>query len=153
MTQVAECPECGNPRPLFEQCPYCSSQESPTLALDTIEINLKQGQPLVEEAIESLGNYLRNASELGIKAIVLIHGYGSSGEGGNIKRAVHHALESNYFSDRVHEYYFGETVPYGSHAYHALIKKRPGLKAYLKRFKAGNSGITVLLLNAPGVYA
>lgn len=153
MSPVAECPECGNPRPLFEQCPYCASNESPSLSVDTIEINLKQGQPLVEDALESLTKHLRNASDLGIKAIVLIHGYGSGGEGGNIKRVVHRALESNYFSDRVYEYYYGETVPYGSHAYHALIKKRPGLKAHLQRFKAGNSGITVLLLNSPGMYA
>jgi Smr domain len=152
MPPVAECPECGNPRPLFAQCPFCASNALPTLSVDTIEINLKQGQPLVEEALERLSQHLRDASELGIKAIVLIHGYGSSGEGGNIKRAVHHALESNYFSDRVYEYYFGETVPYGSHAYHALIKKRPGLKAHLQRFKVGNSGITVLLLNTSGMY-
>ena len=152
MPPVAECPECGNPRPLFAQCPFCASHEAPTLSVDTIEINLKQDQPLVEEALERLNQHLRDASALGIKAIVLIHGYGSRGEGGNIKKAIHQALESNYYADRVHEYHFGETVPYGSPAYQALIKKRPGLKAHLQRFKSGNAGITVLLLNAPGMY-
>ena len=149
MPQVAECPECGNLRPLFEGCPHCGSTNAPRLLSDTIEINLKLGQPLVEEAIESLGNHIRESHELGIKAIVLIHGYGASGEGGHIKRAVHQALEANYFSDRVDDFYYGETVPYGSDGYHALIKRRPGLKAYLARFKAGNAGITVLLLNTP----
>ena len=152
MPQVAECPECGNPRDIFGQCPFCNSKVLPTLLVDTIEINLKRGNPLVEEALESLSTHLRNACEYGIKAIVLIHGYGSSGEGGKIKRAVHQALEANYFSDRVDEYYFGENIPNGSHAYQELIKKRPSLKTHLERFKTGNSGITVLLLNARGVY-
>lgn len=149
MPQVAECPECGNLRPLFDECPHCDSPLAPRLLTDTIEINLKLGQPLVDEAIENLGNHIRESHELGIKAIVLIHGYGASGEGGHIKRAVHQALEANYFSDRVDDFYYGETVPYGSDGYHALIKRRPGLKAYLARFKAGNAGITVLLLNTP----
>jgi Zn finger protein HypA/HybF involved in hydrogenase expression len=147
MPQVAECSECGNMRPLFKQCPHCGSSNLPRLLTDTIEVNLKLGQPLVEEAIENLGDHIRDAHALGIKAIVLIHGYGSSGEGGHIKRAVHQALEGNYFSDRVDDFYYGETVPYGSDGYHSLIKRRPGLKAYLQRFKAGNAGITVLLLN------
>jgi hypothetical protein len=76
----------------------------------------------------------------------LIHGYGASGEGGRIKRAVHDALENNYFSDRVDEYHFGEQTAFGSEAYHVLLGRRPGLKAYLKHFKEGNAGMTVLIL-------
>jgi len=29
-----------------------------------------------------------------------------------------------------------------------LLKRRPGLKRYLKRFKEGNAGMTVLLLSS-----
>ena len=85
---------------------------------------------------------------MGVKAIILIHGYGSSGEGGRIKWAIHDALENNRYSDRVEEYHFGEDVAFGSAAYHALLKRRPGLKPYLKRFKEGNAGMTVLLLGS-----
>jgi DNA invertase Pin-like site-specific DNA recombinase len=116
------------------------------LSSDTIEINIKQGSPHVEEALDSVTEQLRKCSELGIKAIILIHGYGSSGEGGRIKWALHDALENNRYSDRVDEYFFGENVGYGSVAYQALINRRPGLKRYLKRFKEGNAGMTVLLL-------
>ena len=146
MAFTAQCPHCGNTRALFNQCPYCGSDDLPTLSGDTIEINIKQGSPHVEEALELLTEQLRKCSKLGIKAIILIHGYGSSGEGGRIKWALHDALENNRYSDRVDEYFFGENVGYGSDAYQALLKRRLGLKRYLKRFKEGNAGMTVLLL-------
>ena len=133
-------------RTLFNQCPHCGSDNLPILSSDTIELNIKQDGPSVEEALDLLTDYLRKSLEVGIKAIVLIHGYGSSGEGGRIKWAIHDALENNRYSDRVDEYYFGEDVPCASEAYHALLKRRPGLKRYLKRFKEGNAGMTVLLL-------
>jgi hypothetical protein len=44
-----------------------------------------------------------------MKSIILIHGYGSSGEGGRIKRAIHEALERNHYADRVEEYSSGKT--------------------------------------------
>ena len=133
-------------RALFNQCPHCGSNNLPILSSDTIELNIKQDGPYVEEALERLTDYLRKSLEVGIKAIVLIHGYGSSGEGGRIKWAIQDALENNRYSDRVDEYYFGENVAFGSQAYLALLKRRPGLKPYLKRFKEGNAGMTVLLL-------
>ncbi|WP_255530784.1 Smr/MutS family protein [Polynucleobacter sp. UB-Tiil-W10] len=135
-------------RALFNQCPHCGSENLPILSSDTIELNIKQDGPYVEEALDRLTDYLRKALELGIKAIVLIHGYGSSGEGGRIKWAIHDALENNRYSDRVDEFYFGEDVAYGSEAYYDLLKRRPGLKRYLKRFKEGNGGMTVLLLGS-----
>ena len=146
MPSPAECPDCGNARALFNQCPHCGSEQLPTLNTDTIEINIKQGSPYVDEALELLTEQLRKCLDLGIKAIILIHGYGSCGEGGRIKWAIHDALENNRYSDRVEEYFYGENVAYGSESYYALLKRRPGLKRYLKRFKEGNAGMTVLLL-------
>ena len=135
-------------RALFDHCPHCGSNNLPILSSDTIELNIKQDGPYVDEALERITDSLRIFLEIGIKAIVLIHGYGSSGEGGRIKWAIHDALENNRYSDRVDEYHFGEDVAYGSEAYHALLKRRPGLKRYLKRFKEGNAGMTVLLLGS-----
>lgn len=100
----------------------------------------------MDEALDSLGGKIRDLHELGIKAVLLIHGYGSTGEGGRIKRAIHEALEFNRYADRVDEYFYGENVPYGSPTYLALMKKRPGLKQYLRHFKASNAGMTLLLL-------
>ena len=111
MTQIAECSECGNTRGLFGECPHCGSSIPPLLAVDVVEFNIKQGNPSVEDAMDILADKIRDLQELGMKSIILIHGYGSSGEGGRIKRAIHEALESNHHADRVEEYFFGENVP------------------------------------------
>jgi len=146
MTRSFECPECGNPRGMLGECHQCGSEELPLTHSDTMVLNLKFDSPSAEEALDRLTIGLRRASEVGIKAIILIHGYGASGEGGKIKWAVHDALNNNYFSDRVDEYHFGEQTAFGSEAYHALLRRRPGLKAYIKHFKEGNAGMTVLIL-------
>ena len=148
MAQIAECSECGNARSLFGDCPHCGSSLAPVLAVDVVEFNIKRGNPSVEDALDILTEKIRELQSLGVKAIILIHGYGSSGEGGHIKRAIHGALELNHYADRVDEYFYGENVPYGSPAYHELMKKRPSLKRYLRHFKASNAGMTVLLLGS-----
>ncbi len=146
MANSFECPMCGNPRGMLGECRQCGSDEMPLPHSDTMVLNLKFDSPSAEAALERLTVGLRRASEVGIKVIILIHGYGASGEGGKIKRAVHDALENNYFSDRVDEYHFGEQTAFGSEAYHTLLRRRPGLKSYLKHFKDGNAGMTVLIL-------
>ena len=146
MTHSFECPECGNSRGMLGECRQCGSEELPIPHSDTMVLNLKFDSPSAEGALDRLTVALRRASEVGIKAIILIHGYGASGEGGRIKWAVHDALENNYFSDRVDEYHFGEQTAFGSEAYHALLRRRPSLKAHLKHFKEGNAGMTVLVL-------
>ena len=83
----------------------------------------------------------------------MIPGYGASGEGGRIKWVIQDALENNYFSDRVDEYHFGENTAFGSDPYHALMRRRPSLKAHLKYFKEGNAGMTVLLLGSKAAVA
>ena len=148
MAQIAECSECGNARSLFGDCPHCGSSLAPVLAVDVVEFNIKRGNPSVEDALDILTEKIRELQSLGVKAIILIHGYGSSGEGGHIKRAIHGALELNHYADRVDEYFYGENVPYGSPAYHELMKKRPSLKRYLRHFKASNAGLTELLLRS-----
>ena len=146
MGHAFECSDCGNPREMMGPCQYCASTTLPNVLIDSIELNIKQRLPTVEQALDQLTEYLRRSQELNIKAIILIHGYGSSGEGGRIKRALHEALEANRYADRVAEYFYGENVPYGSPAYHDLMKKRPGLKRYMRHFKSSNAGVTVLLL-------
>jgi hypothetical protein len=118
------------------------------LSLDTVELNIKDGGPTVEEALDLLTERIRALHELGIKNIVLIHGYGSSGVGGRIKWAIRDALNNNRYADRVEEYFFGENVPYGSQEYRQLIRRRPGLVRRSNSFRMDNPGMTVLLLGS-----
>lgn len=148
MAHTFECPECGNPRGMQGACRQCGSEEMPQAHSDTLVLNLKHDNPSAEEALDRLTLALRRATEVGIKVMIVIHGYGASGEGGRIKWVIHDALENNYFSDRVHEYHFGEEIAFGTEAYHALLRRRPSLKSHLKHFKEGNAGMTVLILGS-----
>jgi len=128
-------------------CTHCGSTDLPQALTDTVVINLEAGGPTAEEALERLTQQVRAASEAGIRALSVIHGYGSSGSGGKIKWVVRDALENNYFSDRVDEYHFGEDLALGSSGYQAVIKRRTNLKQHLSQFKIGNAGMTVLLMH------
>jgi hypothetical protein len=146
-TLPAECLECGNPRPLMGNCKHCGSTDLPQALTDTVVINLESDGPTAEEALERLTHQVRAASEAGIRALIVIHGYGSSGPGGKIKWVVRNALENNYFSDRVDEYYFGEDLAFASSGYNVVIKRRSSLKQHLSQFKMGNAGMTLLLMH------
>lgn len=131
---------------MLGNCPYCDSHEAPSPNSDTSILNLELGGPSSEEALEILTQHIRAASEIQIRVLIVIHGYGSSGKGGSIRRTVREALENNYFSDRVDEYYHGEDLIHRSELYQALIKRRPTLKQHLKQFREGNAGMTLLLM-------
>jgi len=131
----------------MSHCKHCGSTDLPHALTDTVVINLEAGGPTAEEALERLTQQVRAASEAGIRALIVIHGYGSSGSGGKIKWVVRDALENNYFSDRVDEYYFGEDLGLGSSGYQAVMKRRASLKQHLSQFKIGNAGMTVLLMH------
>ena len=141
-----ECPVCGNARPLLGICPFCETSEPPTALNDVTTINIERGKPTIDDALDRLTQYLRALEDIGgIKAVIVIHGYGSSGKGGGIRTAVRQALDHAFYADRVSEYYFGEDLGVGSSAFHSVIKRRPNLKDHL-RLKAGNPGMTLLLL-------
>ena len=141
-----ECLECGNTRPLLGVCIHCGSKNPPNATSDTVLLNLERGLPSAEEAIRLITEYVRSAFDANVKAIILIHGYGSSGKGGRIKYALHEALEGNIFTDRVDEYYYGEEVPFGGIVWGDVSSRRIGLKDYMQYFKGGNKGITLLLM-------
>jgi len=141
-----ECSICGNPRPVLGVCPFCDTSAPAIAHSDTDLINLELDCPSSEEALDILTQYIRAASEAQIRALVVIHGYGSSGRGGNIRKKVREALENNYFADRVNEYYHGEDLIHHTVLYQNLIKRRPSLKKYCKTFKEGNAGMTLLIM-------
>ena len=59
------------------------------------EVNIKEGLPTVDEAIRKITYNIKSAGPLGVSAIKLIHGYGSSGKGGGIR------TESRKYLDRI----------------------------------------------------
>ena len=127
-------------------CRLCGSAEVPEAITETLIFDLELGAPLVEEAISKFERYLEAASNAGFKTMLVIHGYGSSGKGGEIRKTLRDNLEHNFYSDRVVDYFLGEDLKEGNESYAQLLKRRPSLQKQKTQFKNSNAGITFCLL-------
>jgi hypothetical protein len=105
-------------------------------------INLEAGFPTVEQARQTMLRELEAARRAGYKGVKLIHGYGSSGAGGEIRLAVGRALQDLRKQGSVTEIIYGEDWSVSDPTTWSLIKRFPELKkdADLNR---RNRGITI----------
>jgi len=149
LVNAFECLECGNPRGLLpEVCPYCGSAQPPFAHTDFATINLERGLPVVEDALQRLDTFIRAGFDAGLKWLLVLHGYGSSGQGGRIRLAVRADLAANRWAERVREAYPGEAVANPSDLNLARSGSRDGLFPYLvSRRLVGNAGVTILLMH------
>jgi hypothetical protein len=116
-------------------------QSGPTLYL----IDLEAGRPPVHQALANLERELALAKQEGRILLKLIHGYGSSGAGGDIRIAVQNRLRELERNGSIQFCIFGEDWgPSDANAW-KLLKAYPALKndPHLGRH---NRGITVVLL-------
>ena len=145
------CSTCGNEIPDDEeQCGFCDSKQEPgpssrrTGGKKIKTINIKEEMPSVEEALETLSRELELARSQGVKVLRVIHGYGSSGTGGEIKKAVILALASLPSARRVHSYVVGDQLEDTSKGRN-LLNRFPGLRSKLLSDR-DNPGITFVQL-------
>lgn len=112
------------------------------MACKVVEINLESGMPTVESAILRMKNELMTQKKRGVKVVILIHGYGSSGVGGKIKPAVIKCLGEPNMQGLVRKYAGGEQWAWRKKEYLGFCKT---LESYERRI-AGNEGITIVML-------
>lgn len=108
-------------------------------------INLEQGMPTVEQARVKLDQALRTAKTRRLKALKIIHGYGSSGKGGAIKRDVQSYLAGKKRSGTIREFVPGDRFFPFDPAARAIVGSCPDL-AKDSDYTRGNDGITIVLL-------
>jgi hypothetical protein len=108
-------------------------------------VNLKEGMPLVREAIARLEAELRRARNDGVKVIKCVHGYGSKGVGGEICVAVQNELLKLKSQGRLREVVFGEDWRVSNEASWKLLKQMPELKRDLDLGRE-NRGVTLVAL-------
>ncbi|MFO7636392.1 MAG: Smr/MutS family protein [Clostridia bacterium] len=107
-----------------------------------MECNLEYGRPTVEDALRQMRDALMTCRGRGGKAVILIHGYGSSGVGGEIKTAVRKSLAENSMRGLVRAFAGGEQ-------WHYRKKEMTGMCKSLgdhERRIANNEGVTVVIL-------
>ncbi len=110
-----------------------------------IEVNLKEGMPTVAEALSRLRHGLALARQQGQSTIKLIHGYGSTGTGGEIRVAVQARLMEMASRGEIKACIFGENWSKSDAQTWELLRSNPELKSdpHLGR---KNLGITIVVL-------
>ena len=112
------CIVCGNDIEDTEwQCPFCKSPQPSQATKGSFAsprkeqirtVNLKEGLPVVEDALSSMRREISDARACRVKVLKLVHGYGSTGTGGKIKRAVQVELASMHLQGQIRMYVVGD---------------------------------------------
>ena len=72
------------------------------------EVNIKSDLPTVDDAIRRVTYNIKNARALGVSAIKIIHGYGSTGKGGAIRTETRKYLDRQIKNRQIKYYITGE---------------------------------------------
>jgi hypothetical protein len=108
-------------------------------------INLESGMPLVRDALAKLERELALARQQRSPVIKLIHGYGSSGVGGDIRIAVQKRLRELQDQGSIRACIFGEDWSASDSQTWTLLKLHSTLKAD-PHLEKRNAGITIVVL-------
>jgi hypothetical protein len=106
---------------------------------------LKEGMPSVEQARARLQGEIRTARQSGIKVLKVVHGYGSTGVGGDLRIALQSTLRQMAEKKEIRDCIYGENWRKSDERSWELLKQMPELTddADLGR---GNKGITLVWL-------
>lgn len=108
-------------------------------------VNLEAGHPDVATAKVKLYNSIYSSRAQGAKDIKIIHGYGSSGTGGAIRRACLSELASYKRRGIIKDYCPGDKFGPMSQEGRDIVSKYPRLKSD-SDWARSNDGITVVVL-------
>ncbi|GAB4344247.1 MAG: hypothetical protein Kow0089_20700 [Desulfobulbaceae bacterium] len=149
MSDAGVCSLCGNEvDATFPVCPFCGHRRAPATPAGPERplsrvVNLERGMPPVADALQRLEMELAAGRASGIGALLLIHGYGSSGRGGAIRDAVRQRLETLRTGKKVREVLKGEEFAKHAGPFRQLLKRFPELGDELR---GKNPGITIVVL-------
>jgi ribosomal protein S9 len=99
----------------------------------------------VQEALLRLEREVRNARQQNSKLLKVVHGYGSSGQGGDIRAAVQRRLQEMTGRGEIRACIFGENWSKSDEQTWALLTADPQLKQDRDLGKK-NLGITIVAL-------
>ena len=109
------------------------------------EIHIEYGMPTVDVAMPLLNERLRSLKKSGVKAVKIIHGYGSTGKGGRLRKATQTLLDELKKSGSIKEFIGGEQWSKFEVRTLALIDRMPQLYKD-QDLERSNRGITVVFL-------
>lgn len=108
-------------------------------------VNIEEGLPTVDEARRKLIEIIRNARHRNVKALKIIHGYGSSGVGGALRPALRSSLSRRKKEGLVKCFAFGEKWSPLDPMSQEVLKACPEL-CNDRDLSRANPGITIVVL-------
>lgn len=108
-------------------------------------VNIKSNMPSVREALQRLEKELAQARRESAVLLKIVHGYGSTGAGGDIRIAVQKRLREMVEAGEVRECIFGENWSKADETTWRLVQQQPELKKDTDLGRR-NLGITIVVL-------
>lgn len=108
-------------------------------------VNLKSDRPTVHEALQRLDREIARARQQNQTLLKLIHGYGSTGVGGDIRIAVQKRLQELVEAGRIAGSILGEEWARSSEEAWRMLEAHPELKQDPDLGRR-NLGITIVVL-------
>ncbi len=106
---------------------------------------LKEGMPSVEQARARLHSEIQIAQQSGLKVLKIVHGYGSTGVGGDLRIALQSTLRQMIDQRQIRDCIYGENWRTSDERSWELLKRLPELKTE-SDLGRGNRGITLIVL-------
>ena len=100
--------------------------------------------PSVEQARARLSSEIQAAKVAGVRVLKLVHGYGSSGVGGDLRIALQSTLRQMANAGEIRDCIYGENWRTSDERSWRLLKQIPQLKSDSDLGK-GNKGITIVI--------
>ena len=108
------------------------------------EVNIKSDMPTADDAIRRITYHLRTSKTLGIKALKIIHGYGSTGTGGKIRVEARRYLGEQKRKGFIRAYIKGEDFSIFDPATLDAFKACPDLRRD-PDLERHNNGMTIVI--------
>ncbi len=106
-------------------------------------LNLEEGYPTADEALGKLASGLKSAKSRGVVFVKVIHGWGSTGRGGKIKRAVKAQLPDWGKGGLLREWVLGVDWKVTDPTYLQWYARHPEIQND-RDLNRNNAGITVI---------
>ena len=110
-----------------------------------ITINLEEGMPYVDQAIKKLTYHIKTNKKSGVKAIKIIHGFGSSGTGGRIRVESRAYLARLKGRREITDFIPGEQLSIFDQATRKALDLCPEMRQD-RDLDRHNNGVTVIIL-------
>lgn len=108
-------------------------------------VNIEEGMPRVDEARDRLMKEIQKAKVNKVSALKIIHGYGSTGQGGALKIAINKSLSRMVKEGKLRAVVPGDNWSIFDNDSRVILEHCPNLNKD-HDLEKGNPGITVVLL-------